>query len=60
MNDADRYIWLLSHMGLVETKAKQWSFKDKPLLPYLQDYIDKELPKVGKDWIKKQRELLNQ
>lgn len=59
MTDADRYIWLLAHMGLVEEEAKKWNpAKDKPLLRHLQDFIDREMPKAGQAWIKRQRELL--
>jgi len=58
--DADRYIWLLAHMGRVEQKARQWNPRtDKPLLIWLQDFIDEEMPKAGAKWIEKQRKILN-
>ena len=61
MNDADRYIWLLAHMGRVEKAAKEWNPRThKPLLKYLQDFIDQEMPKAGKGWIERQRAMLNE
>ena len=37
--DADRYIWLMAHMGRMDSVAKTWvPGKHKPLLVYLQDY----------------------
>jgi len=58
--DANRYIWLLAHMGRVEQKARQWNPRtDKPLLIWLQDFIDEEMPKAGSKWIEKQRKMLN-
>ena len=60
MKDDDRYIWLLAHMGRVEEEARKWNpAKDKPLLRYLQDFIDREAPKAGAGWISRQRALLN-
>ena len=57
--DADRYIWLLAHMGSVERHAAQWRpERHKPLLRYVQDFIDAELPKAGKGWVARQRALL--
>ena len=59
MSNDDRYVWLLAHISLVGGKAKRWNpSTDKPLLLYLQDFIDKEIVKVGDGWIKKQREIL--
>lgn len=59
INDADRYIWLIANMGIVEEKARLWNPSiDKPLLRYLQDFIDYEVLKIGKVWIEKQRKLL--
>ena len=61
MNDADRYIWLLAHMGLVEKAAGEWNPKiHKPLLKHLQCFIDQEMPKAGKGWIERQRAMLNE
>ena len=61
MNDADRYIWLLAHMGRVEKHVKNWNpAKDKPLLRWVQDYIDSEIPKAGKGWVERQRAMLNE
>ena len=60
MKDEDRYIWLLAHMGRVEEYVKNYDYgRDKPLLIWIQDFIDKEIPKAGKGWIDKQRALLN-
>ena len=59
MKDEDRYIWLLANMGAVERHAQQWGpTRHKPLLKYLQDFIDSEMPKAGADWIERQRTLL--
>lgn len=59
--DADRYIWLLAHMGLVEEEARLWNpHRDKPLLIYLQDFIDMRLSMESATWVKRQREILNQ
>lgn len=60
MSDADRYIWLLAHMGLVEEYVKNCNPpKDKPFLVWVQEYIDSEIPKSGKGWIEQQRAILN-
>lgn len=60
MNDADRYVWLLAHMGVVAVEAQRWNpARDKPLLQHLQAFIDREAPKAGAGWIEKQRALLN-
>lgn len=57
--DADRYIWLLAHMGLVASYAALWDPRfDKPLLRHLQDYIDIKISE-DRGWIIEQRELLN-
>jgi len=58
--DADRYIWLIAHMGIVERAAKYWSpIVHEPLLKYLQDnIIDKGVETEGPEWIERQRELL--
>jgi DNA repair exonuclease SbcCD ATPase subunit len=59
--DADRYIWLLAHMGRIEKRATQWNpARDAPLLRYLQDFIDAELPKAGNGWVARQRALLDE
>ncbi len=59
MSDADRYIWLLANMGTVEAEARRWNpTTDRPLLVYLQDFIDREAPKSGGNWIERQREML--
>ena len=59
MQDEDRYIWLIAHMGLIEDRVKRWNpSRDGPLLKYLQDFVDQGLAKVGNEWVKKQRELL--
>lgn len=60
MKDGDKYIWLLAHMGRVQAEAKRWNpDKDKPLLIHLQDFIDREAPKAGAEWIKKQRAIFD-
>lgn len=39
--DAERYQYLLHHMGLVEAHAQTWKpGKHKPLIQFLQDFID--------------------
>ena len=59
MTDADRYIWLLSHIGLVQDEVFRWKpGDDRPLLRHLQDFIDREAPKAGSDFIERQRLLL--
>ena len=60
MKDADRYIWLIANMSLVEYEAKRWRpAKDKPLLRHLQDFVDQELTKTTSDFIARQRAMLN-
>lgn len=60
VDDSNRYIWLIAHMGKVEEYAKSWDpSKNKPLLAFLQDYIDGELRRESPLWVKKQRALLN-
>ena len=60
MKDADRYIWLIANMSLVEDEAKRWRpAKDKPLLRHLQDFVDQELTKTTSDFIARQRAMLN-
>jgi hypothetical protein len=55
----DRYVWLLANIPRVEVTAKQWNASiHKPLLNYLQNFIDEGITKEGEAWIKKQRELL--
>lgn len=59
MNDADRYVWLLSNMGLVNDEATRWDPKrDKPLLLHLQDFIDKQAADEKPEWFEKQRTTL--
>lgn len=59
MSDADRYIWLLAHVGKVTKQAELWQpIANKPLLKHLQDYIDTEMKKESADWFDRQRRLL--
>jgi len=45
--DQRRYQWTLHHLGLIEERAMLWNpSKHKPLLDYLQDFIDATL-RVG-------------
>ena len=61
MRDEDRYIWLLSHMGLVEEEAKRWNPEtDRPLLIHLATFVDREMQKSGSEFIKQQRKLLRE
>ena len=60
MEDKHRYVWLLANMGRVESHARNWRpGYDKPLLNYLQDFIDLEVQKEGDAWFERQIELLN-
>ena len=57
--DADRYIWLISHYGIIQTAIDKWNPRyDKPMLKYLQDIIDKGVYEEGPEFIKAQRKLL--
>ena len=55
----DRYVYLISHFGLVVDYADSWEpSKHKPLLLYIQDFIDGQIPIAGWDCIDGQRSLL--
>ncbi len=60
MNDADKYIWLLANMGLVDAKIKEWNpGVDMPLLRYLDKWITKMAHREGSVWLNQQRSKLN-
>ena len=57
--DADRYIWLIANLGLIDEHVSKWDVRrHKPMLRYLQDFIDKGVYEDGPRFIKAQRELL--
>jgi hypothetical protein len=61
--DSDRYVWLLSHEGLVKIteEAIKWDpDRHKPLLVHLQGYIDQELLKTGDRFLEEQRRILRE
>ena len=58
--DADRYTWLIAHMGRVESYVlARPATANTPLLVYVQEFIDAEMQKENSEWFIKQRALLN-
>jgi len=59
MNDSDRYVWLLSHMGLVEARAGEWNpARDGPLLSWLDSFVGEQTLLAGEEFLNSQRGLL--
>lgn len=61
LSESDLYVWLLAHMGAVETEAKRYCDRnvwDPPLLAHLHQFIKTSAQRESPSWFVRQRNLL--